>query len=259
MNKEIAFCGLVCTDCPIYIATATQDEEKKEQLAREYSTETCTFEKEDMVCYGCHSQDEAMKHSKMCGDCEIRNCKKTAKIDTCASCEAYPCAHIERFVPADGENRKRLEKIRIDQYWKIFLEAKNVDAETTYLEAFHFEMTEYLANYLLDLVLRGQKKATASSLKSWEVEGTMPKEGDYSIVTDWAGKPRCVIQTKKITVLPFNEIDFALCSKEGEDDSLESWREGHRAFFTAEGKEELDYTFTEDMMVVFEEFEVVYQ
>lgn len=86
----------------------------------------------------------------------------------------------------------------------------------------------------------------------------MPKAGDYSIVTDWDGNPRCVIQTKKVTVLPFKEITYELCKKEGEDDNLESWQRNHRAFFTAEGKEELHYEFTEDLMVVFEEFDVVY-
>lgn len=147
----------------------------------------------------------------------------------------------------------------IDEFWNRFLDDKKLDLNTRYLEAFHFEMIEELANSLLELVLTGQKKATASSLISWEAEGTMPKEGDYSIVTDWAGNPRCVIQTTKVTVLPFKDVDYDLCKKEGEDDCLESWRKSHTAFFTAEGKEELDYEFSEDMIVVFEEFEVVYK
>lgn len=147
----------------------------------------------------------------------------------------------------------------IEEFWNRFLADKKLDQNTRYLEAFHFEMTEKLANLLLDMVLAGQKKATASSLISWEAEGAMPKAGDYSIVTDWAGNPHCVIQTTKVTLLPFKDVDYELCKKEGEDDCLESWRKGHIAFFTAEGKDELNYEFTEDMIVVFEEFEVVYK
>ena len=45
---------------------------------------------------------------------------------------------------------------------------------------------------------------------------------------------------------------------EGEDDSLESWQKSHKRFFEEEGKE-LGYEFSEDMLVIFEEFEVVYK
>ena len=51
---------------------------------------------------------------------------------------------------------------------------------------------------------------------------------------------------------------YDIVKREGEDDNLESWRQGHIRFFTAEGKD-LGYTFGEDMLVVFEDFEVVYQ
>ncbi|HWQ59171.1 MAG TPA: ASCH domain-containing protein [Clostridia bacterium] len=147
---------------------------------------------------------------------------------------------------------------RIGDYWREFLIKKGLPEDTLFLEAFHFDLTEKWANLLLDLVLAGKKRATASSMYFWEIEGKMPRPGDYSIVTDWKGTPRCVIKTTKITVLPFRDVDFDLCVKEGEDDCLESWQKGHRNFFTAEGRE-LNYAFSEDMTVVFEEFDVVYQ
>jgi len=108
------------------------------------------------------------------------------------------------------------------------------------------------------MVLSGQKRATASSLFSCENEiGNIPQAGDYSIVTDWDGIPRCVIQTTAVCILPFNEMTFEICQREGEDDSLESWQEGHRGFFNAEG-EKLGYVFCETMPVVFEDFRVVF-
>jgi uncharacterized protein YhfF len=51
-------------------------------------------------------------------------------------------------------------------------------------------------------------------------------------------------------------ITFAIAKLEGEDDSLESRRGSHERFFREEGAE-LGYTFSEDLDVVFEEFEVV--
>ena len=145
--------------------------------------------------------------------------------------------------------------INIESYWKRFLEDKDLDLNTKCLEAFHFEVTEKLANELLELVLEGKKRATSSSLTEYESESTVPKIGDYSIVTDWNENPRCVIKTTAVTILPFKDIDFDLCKKEGEDDCLETWREGHIKFFTNISKTEFD----ENMMVVFEEFEVVYK
>lgn len=147
----------------------------------------------------------------------------------------------------------------IDLFWRIFLEETGRDANTQYLECFHFDLNERSANELLALVLEGKKRATASSLYAFEAEGCeMPKPGSLSIVTDWDGEPHCVIETTAVTVLPFREITFSLCSREGEDDSLESWRRGHRRFFTEDGKA-LGYAFSEDMPVVFEDFEVVYR
>ena len=148
---------------------------------------------------------------------------------------------------------------KIDLFWSRFLEEKGYDDSKKYLEAFHFELTEDLANELLSLVLEGKKKATSSSFKAYEKEGSnLPKIGDLSIVTDWDGNPRCIIETKNITIIPFKDITYDICSREGEDDSIESWREGHIRFFSNEGKE-IGYEFTEDMLVVFEDFEVIYQ
>lgn len=44
----------------------------------------------------------------------------------------------------------------------------------------------------------------------------------------------------------FKEITYDICKR------------GHIRFFEAEGKE-LGYTFTEDMPVIFEDFEVIYR
>ena len=76
------------------------------------------------------------------------------------------------------------------------------------------------------------------------------------MITDWDGNPRCVIRTTKVRVIPYKDIPFRLARLEGEDDTLASWRKKHEAFFREEGNA-LGYSFSEDMEVVFEEFEVV--
>lgn len=147
----------------------------------------------------------------------------------------------------------------IEQFWQEFLKTTQKDPATKYLESFYFGLTEKSANELLELVLSGQKRATASSLISYQAEGSrIPQVGDYSIITDWKGNPHCVIKTTTITILPFNEMTFEICKREGEDDTLESWQEGHRRFFTEDGKE-LGYEFSESMPVLFEDFQVVFR
>lgn len=147
----------------------------------------------------------------------------------------------------------------IDEFFLRFLQKEHLDSTTTYLEAFHFELNEKLANELLDLVLQGKKRATASSVEAYKnTKQPMPKVGDYSIITDWDNNPRCVIKTINVQLIPFKEITYDICKREGEDDTLKSWQDGHRRFYVEEGKQ-LGYTFDEDMLVVFEDFEVVYQ
>jgi len=53
-------------------------------------------------------------------------------------------------------------------------------------------------------------------------------------------------------------MTFEICKREGEDECLETWLRGHVRFFTEEGKA-MGYEFNEDMLIVFEDFEVVYQ
>lgn len=124
------------------------------------------------------------------------------------------------------------------------------------LEHWHFEMTEDASNYILSLVLTGKKRATASSLPGYAENEPLPQVGDISVITYWDGTPACVVKTTNVITLPFREMTFDLAKREGEDNTLESWRENHAAFWIEEGKE-LGYTFSEDMPIVFEEFEIL--
>ncbi len=146
----------------------------------------------------------------------------------------------------------------ITAYWQRFLQSTNRDMGLQYNDCFYFDCDEESANHLLQLVLEGKKRATASSLYSYKANNEPePKAGDLCIITNWDGVPRCVIETRVITILPFGEITYDICKREGEDDTLESWQANHIHYFTQMAKEE-GFTFSFDMPVVFEDFEVVY-
>ncbi len=125
----------------------------------------------------------------------------------------------------------------VDEFWNTFLLETGKNKDTKYIDCFHFELTEKLANELLSLVLSGQKRATAASLYAYEINGDrIPQTGDYSIVTDWEGNPRCIIETIDVTILPFKDVTFDICKREGEDENLASWRDGHIRFFIEDGR-----------------------
>lgn len=124
------------------------------------------------------------------------------------------------------------------------------------LEKWHFEMTEKESNAILSLVLMGNKRATSSSLPGYADGEPLPTVGDISVITQWDGTPACVVKTTNVITLPFCEMTFELAKLEGEDDTLESWKKSHAAFWIEEGKK-LGYTFSEDMPIVFEEFEIL--
>jgi uncharacterized protein YhfF len=147
---------------------------------------------------------------------------------------------------------------KLTRFWEDFLRKTDRAPQIRFQEAFHFDVTEASANELLRLVMDGKKRATASSLEEFQLEGNrVPKAGDLYVFTDWEGNPGCVAEVTKVTLLPFKDMTFDICSREGEDDCLESWKENHRRFFEAEGKA-LGYVFHEEMIVVFEDFQVIY-
>jgi len=150
----------------------------------------------------------------------------------------------------------------VSKMWKRYLDSIGEDIESTNKKytSWYFDNNEKDANELVDLVLRGQKKATASSLWVYEIDGeSTPQEGELSIVTDWNGNAKCVIQTKTVDILSFKDVDEDFVKTEGEGDcSIEYWRRSHERYFEQECHR-IGKLFTEDMPVICEEFEVVFQ
>lgn len=147
----------------------------------------------------------------------------------------------------------------VTEMWGKYLNSLDDNADKNYA-SWYFCDNERSANELADLVKSGEKRATASLLYWYEVEGELlPKVGDLNIITNWDGIAQCIIETKKITIIPFEDVSEEFARTEGEGDkSLEYWRRVHIEFFTKE-LESIGKKFSKDMRVVCEEFEVVYK
>lgn len=140
-----------------------------------------------------------------------------------------------------------------NEYIKINRNAKDYDAWC------FGGNTPETANILADLVLKQIKTATASAYPLYEAEDApLPPVGGYNIILNTKGEAICITETTKISVVPFKKVSKEHAYKEGEDDrSIEAWRECHTKFF-ATGLKSIGQVFTEDMLVVCEEFKVVY-
>ncbi|WP_460017851.1 ASCH domain-containing protein [Lactovum odontotermitis] len=110
------------------------------------------------------------------------------------------------------------------------------------------------AEELAQLVLKGQKTATASDFASYAQDNVpLPKvDGKYDIVLNGQGKPVCAITTTKVYRVKFSEVTAEHACKEGEGDlSLNYWRQVHEDFFRTIG------VFSPEMDIVCEEFRVI--
>lgn len=111
MNKIIAYCGLVCSECPAYIATQADDRAALEKIAEqwrmEYNAPNITVE--GVICDGCLDGGRKCAH---CYECEIRACGIERGVANCGACDDYACGKLENFLNMVPQARKNLEDLR---------------------------------------------------------------------------------------------------------------------------------------------------
>jgi uncharacterized protein YhfF len=111
---------------------------------------------------------------------------------------------------------------------------------------------------LLQLITSGQKTGGFSRPEELEAAGLTPRSGDYVVLTDFAGAPRCLVQMEECVLLKFSEIgpEHTACESPAARD-LDVWRGIHRGYWTpileAEGR-----AFTDDLPVLFQRFRLLY-
>jgi hypothetical protein len=116
MKEMIAYCGLDCLPCPIYLATREKDKKKKEEMIIDIIDECkeqygIELKREDVTdCDGCRTEGGRLFSG--CKQCPIRNCAREKNVENCAYCEDYACEKLEKFFVKDPEAKKRLYRIR---------------------------------------------------------------------------------------------------------------------------------------------------
>ena len=107
----IAFCGLVCTECPAFIATKEDDNNKRKETAELWSKQfNASIKPEDINCSGCVSKSEVLfSHPRVC---EIRKCGMDRGIINCAYCDDYACDRLNEFFKSVPDAKATLDGIR---------------------------------------------------------------------------------------------------------------------------------------------------
>ena len=87
-----------------------------------------------------------------------------------------------------------------------------------------------LRRELVDLVLRGEKTATAGLLEDRDEPTRKP--GDRLALLDFDDHPVGVVEVTEVRVVPAGELDVQFARDEGEGfASVEDWRAAHEEFF----------------------------
>ena len=123
----------------------------------------------------------------------------------------------------------------------------------------YFCDNEQDANTCAKLVRKGVKRATSHSLLGLQYrEESLPKIGDFFIVTDWDGNASSIIKTVSVQLIPYFNINASFAQLEGEGDkSLTHWKQVHWDYYTRE-LEPYGRVPRESMIIVCEVFEKLY-
>ena len=112
----IAYCGLACRTCAIYLATREKDPKKKREMRAEIARKINELYKEKIGaedvtdCDGCSSEGGRLFAG--CKKCEIRKCARQKNVDNCAHCSEYPCERLKKFFVTEPDAKKRLDQIQ---------------------------------------------------------------------------------------------------------------------------------------------------
>lgn len=110
------------------------------------------------------------------------------------------------------------------------------------------------------LILARRKRGTAHMLIDFTRNGIPLREvGDYWVLLNGDSSPMCLVRVSDVSIVPFIEVPATWAAMEGEgDETLEWWREAHRAYFLRQCRL-WGVEWREDTPVVCEAWELIAQ
>ena len=121
-EEDLAYCGINCAKCPVFIATANDDNELRQETAQEWNgiygdyMETLGMQElkpQDMNCRGCKTEESRFLG---CRSCPIRKCCRDKELTTCAACTNFKtCDMLKGFYSniLHRQAKDNLDRIRL--------------------------------------------------------------------------------------------------------------------------------------------------
>ena len=111
MTGMTAYCGLDCAKCEGYLATQADDDDKRAEVAKQWSERyKADIKPEQINCDGCRS--EGRKFFYCAEMCELRKCGIEKGVENCAVCDEYICEKLEAFLKLAPQARDALDALR---------------------------------------------------------------------------------------------------------------------------------------------------
>lgn len=111
MGRLVGYCGIVCSDCPVLLASQKNDDVERRRVAeiftKQYGHE---YKAEDINCDGCVG--DGARVFRYCGLCEIRKCGKGKNVNNCASCGDYPCEKLAKLFAGYPQAKVTLDELK---------------------------------------------------------------------------------------------------------------------------------------------------
>jgi uncharacterized protein YhfF len=117
---------------------------------------------------------------------------------------------------------------------------------------------EAICEMLLGLIATGQKTGVFSLPSDLEAEGVVPHTGDYVILVDFSGRPRCLVKMEECRQMKFGEVgpQQTACESPAARD-VEVWRGIHRQYW-GPVLAARNMTLTDDLPILFQRFRLLH-
>lgn len=111
MDKMVGYCGIVCSDCPVLVATQKNDDVERGRVAEIFTKQYGKdYRLEDINCDGCVSDSSCI--FRYCNFCEIRKCGREKKVKNCGFCTEYPCERLSGLFAKYSVAKETLDGMR---------------------------------------------------------------------------------------------------------------------------------------------------
>jgi len=115
-TEMLAYCGLDCQRCPIYLATQHENKDVQAKMKAEI-IELCKehygidYQLKDITdCDGCKTDGDRLFSAGR--NCPIRLCAREKNLESCAHCSEYVCGKLATFFRTEIAAKARLDAIR---------------------------------------------------------------------------------------------------------------------------------------------------